>query len=266
MAKPNPFLAAGSAAAVYMGTASTQSAASDSHDTAGAQTSDAGVTPSVTATAPGKGTALKKGGMVCKACGDAGAKGYILGIHKRRCKGTQIHPAGEGGREPKQPSRQQPQGIAKAEPASSAAALLDHWFLPFQEACAHVLSLNLKSLNEWQNWCRSGTRPANVPSHPDQTYKDDGWQGYGHWLGYSKSSTCMQRLVEDGAGAGSAFIPISRAQSTGKVTGVPPPKIQRSTKATGVPPPKAHTRDQPPPLYAACVQNIRLVPAFPVLY
>ena len=26
-------------------------------------------------------------------------------------------------------------------------------------------------------------RPANVPSNPNQTYKHDGWQGYGHWLG-----------------------------------------------------------------------------------
>ena len=26
-------------------------------------------------------------------------------------------------------------------------------------------------------------RPANVPAAPEQVYKHDGWQGYGHWLG-----------------------------------------------------------------------------------
>ena len=26
-------------------------------------------------------------------------------------------------------------------------------------------------------------RPVNLPSAPHKSYKDDGWQGYGHWLG-----------------------------------------------------------------------------------
>ena len=26
-------------------------------------------------------------------------------------------------------------------------------------------------------------RPPNMPSAPDQTYRDAGWQGWGHWLG-----------------------------------------------------------------------------------
>ena len=44
-------------------------------------------------------------------------------------------------------------------------------------------SLNLASLVEWKEWCKEGMRPPNVPSTPARTYKDGGWQGWGHWLG-----------------------------------------------------------------------------------
>ena len=59
----------------------------------------------------------------------------------------------------------------------------DHQFLPFKKALLCARSLKLKSCKEWQAWCKRGARPANMPSHPDTTYKHDGWQGYGHWLG-----------------------------------------------------------------------------------
>ena len=56
-------------------------------------------------------------------------------------------------------------------------------FLPFPEALAIARSLRLASSKEWRVWSKEGMRPANVPSHPDATYKHDGWQGWGHWLG-----------------------------------------------------------------------------------
>ena len=62
-------------------------------------------------------------------------------------------------------------------------AAKDQKFLPFKKALLHARSLKLKSTAEWRAWCKSGVREANVPSHPDTTYKHDGWQGYQHWLG-----------------------------------------------------------------------------------
>ena len=56
-------------------------------------------------------------------------------------------------------------------------------FLPFKEALLHARSLKLKGQKEWRAWCKSGARPANMPSTPDVTYKHEGWQRYGHWLG-----------------------------------------------------------------------------------
>ena len=56
-------------------------------------------------------------------------------------------------------------------------------FLPFKKALVYAHSLKLKSQTEWKDWAKTGVRPANMPSRPDETYKHDGWQNYGHWLG-----------------------------------------------------------------------------------
>ena len=56
-------------------------------------------------------------------------------------------------------------------------------FLPFKEALLHAHSLKLKGVKEWKAWCKTDARSANIPSNPHRTYKHDGWQGYGHWLG-----------------------------------------------------------------------------------
>ena len=58
-------------------------------------------------------------------------------------------------------------------------------FLPFDEALAMAQSLGLTSAREWRVWCKEGRRPPNVPTQPNRTYKDGGWQGWGHWLGTS---------------------------------------------------------------------------------
>ena len=59
----------------------------------------------------------------------------------------------------------------------------DQQFLPFKTALLHARSLDLKGRAEWRRWCKNGERAANIPSHPEATYKHEGWQGYGHWLG-----------------------------------------------------------------------------------
>ena len=56
-------------------------------------------------------------------------------------------------------------------------------FLPFKKALVYARFLKLKSHKEWQDWAKTGVRPANMPSNPHKMFKHDGWQGYGHWLG-----------------------------------------------------------------------------------
>jgi len=56
-------------------------------------------------------------------------------------------------------------------------------FLPFTEALAMARSLKLPGQKQWKLWSKSGARPAGMPSAPDRTYRLDGWEGFGHWLG-----------------------------------------------------------------------------------
>jgi superfamily II DNA or RNA helicase len=54
---------------------------------------------------------------------------------------------------------------------------------PFERARAFVRSQEIKTVKEWQAYCRSGKKPADIPAQPDAVYADDGWAGYGDWLG-----------------------------------------------------------------------------------
>jgi hypothetical protein len=56
-------------------------------------------------------------------------------------------------------------------------------FLPFPEAKKFVKNLNLRTSADWINYCKSGLRPQNIPSNPNYSYKDIGWQGWRDWLG-----------------------------------------------------------------------------------
>jgi hypothetical protein len=61
-------------------------------------------------------------------------------------------------------------------------------FCSFEEAREFVVSLNIKNKNEWSKYCRGqlpekGMRPEDIPTSPAKTYKDEGWKGWGDWLG-----------------------------------------------------------------------------------
>jgi hypothetical protein len=50
----------------------------------------------------------------------------------------------------------------------------------FKEARAYVRRLNLKSYAEWQAYCKSGKKPADIPATP-RLYED--YAGSRDWLG-----------------------------------------------------------------------------------
>lgn len=45
---------------------------------------------------------------------------------------------------------------------------------PFRDARNFARKLGLKSSTEWRDFCKSGKRPADIPSNPNIFYKDDG--------------------------------------------------------------------------------------------
>ena len=55
--------------------------------------------------------------------------------------------------------------------------------MPFAAGLEYARALGLKSQKQWELWSKSGARPAAVPSHPDRTYAESGWEGWRHWLG-----------------------------------------------------------------------------------
>ena len=58
----------------------------------------------------------------------------------------------------------------------------------FEDAIDFVRGLGLKGQEDWLGYCKSGEKPADIPSNPDNTYKDN-WKGYGDWLGTGFIST-----------------------------------------------------------------------------
>jgi len=69
-------------------------------------------------------------------------------------------------------------------------------FLPFEEARELVRKEGLKSHKEWQQWCRDGHRPSNIPAAPDRTYSDEGWESWADWLGFDEGKPSKGTFLE----------------------------------------------------------------------
>ena len=52
---------------------------------------------------------------------------------------------------------------------------------PFEEARTFVRQLGLKSQGDWRSYYKSGLKPPDIPTGPDQQYSE--WGGFGDWLG-----------------------------------------------------------------------------------
>jgi superfamily II DNA or RNA helicase len=61
-------------------------------------------------------------------------------------------------------------------------------YRPFNKARAFVHNLKLNSQTEWFAFCKhelpeKGRLPSDIPAHPNGTYAEKGWDGWGDWLG-----------------------------------------------------------------------------------
>jgi hypothetical protein len=64
----------------------------------------------------------------------------------------------------------------------------DKQFLSFKEAREFTQSLELKNYKEWAEYCKSGNKPDDIPTSPDNNYKKD-FKGYGDFLGTGRIAT-----------------------------------------------------------------------------
>lgn len=56
-------------------------------------------------------------------------------------------------------------------------------YRPFIEAREFVHKLNLQNSDEWYKYCRSGSKPKDIPANPLLVYSNKGWLGMRDWLG-----------------------------------------------------------------------------------
>lgn len=61
-----------------------------------------------------------------------------------------------------------------------------HNHMSFEEAKNFVISLNLKTIKEWNNYCKSNKKPSNIPASPDDVYSE--FKSWGDWLGTGRPS------------------------------------------------------------------------------
>jgi ribosomal protein L30/L7E len=66
----------------------------------------------------------------------------------------------------------------------------------FRDARAYVGKLGLKSRAEWNDYCKSGKKPPDIPDSPNFIYANDGWAGISDWLGTGRVAPGQYRTFK----------------------------------------------------------------------
>jgi hypothetical protein len=66
----------------------------------------------------------------------------------------------------------------------------------FTEGRALARGLELKGHRGWTEWSKSGQRSSDIPTHPNRTYRDDGWISWPDWLGNGKERVAFKSFTE----------------------------------------------------------------------
>ena len=74
-------------------------------------------------------------------------------------------------------------------------ATFNRKYLDFETARAHVRALNLKDQYHWMEYCKSGTKPEEIPVHPERVYKKQ-WKSLGDWLGTGAIATFNRKYLD----------------------------------------------------------------------
>jgi hypothetical protein len=65
---------------------------------------------------------------------------------------------------------------------TGTVATHDRVYRRYKEAREFAIALNLKNMDEWRAYTKSGNKPDDIPSAPHKTYKKE-FKGVGDWLG-----------------------------------------------------------------------------------
>lgn len=69
-------------------------------------------------------------------------------------------------------------------------------FITIEEAKIIIKKFNLKNVKDWNEFCKNGKKPLNIPSNPNNIYKDYGWVSWGDWLGTGRIAEIKKKWLE----------------------------------------------------------------------
>ena len=69
-------------------------------------------------------------------------------------------------------------------------------FRDFKSAKEFVKTLNLKDISEWNEYCTSGNKPQDIPSDPENIYKNKGWTTMKTWLNITINTKSLPPFEE----------------------------------------------------------------------
>ncbi|MDC0153550.1 hypothetical protein OAJ02_02315 [Nitrosopumilus sp.] len=78
---------------------------------------------------------------------------------------------------------------------TGTVATQDRKYRSYKEAREFVRSLGLKTWKEWQEYCKSGDKPDDIPYNVQTTYKNKGWTTWGDFLGTGTIQTQKRKYV-----------------------------------------------------------------------
>jgi hypothetical protein len=76
-------------------------------------------------------------------------------------------------------------------------------FLSFKKVQEFAQKLNFKNREEWEEYSKSGDKPDNIPANPGLAYKNNGWKGWGDFLGTGRVAN--QTLAKN-------YLPLEKAE------------------------------------------------------
>jgi len=59
----------------------------------------------------------------------------------------------------------------------------------YEAAHQFILNLKFKSRRDWRRFCASAERPDDIPTNPNFVYRENGWTGWGDFLGTGNTRT-----------------------------------------------------------------------------
>lgn len=73
--------------------------------------------------------------------------------------------------------------------------IVNNYIIPFKDfesAKSFVNTLELQTFRDWKDYIKTGQKPLDIPSNPDNMYRDKGWKNWKDWLGVENNQRYLK--------------------------------------------------------------------------